>query len=75
MVKKLIKHGNSAALILDKALLEILHVNMDTSLEITTDGQNIIISPATSEKNESDLLSALERVNKAHSKTLAKLAE
>lgn len=75
MVKKLIKHGNSAALILDKALLEILQVNMDTSLEITTDGQNIIISPATSEKNESDLLSALERVNKAHSKTLARLAE
>ena len=75
MVKKLIKHGNSAALILDKALLEILHVNMDTSLEITTNGQNIIISPATDEKNEKDLLSALERVNKAHSKTLAKLAE
>lgn len=75
MVKKLIKHGNSAALILDKALLEILHVNMDTSLEITTDGQNIIISPTTDENNESDLLSALDRVNKAHSKTLAKLAE
>ena len=75
MVKKLIKHGNSAALILDKALLDILHVNMDTPLEITTDGQNIIISPTTNEKNEIDLLSTLDRVNKAHSKTLAKLAE
>ena len=48
---------------------------MDTPLEITTDGQNIIISPTTNEKNEIDLLSTLDRVNKAHSKTLAKLAE
>ena len=45
MTKKLIRHGNSAALVLDKALLDLLNVEMDTPLEVTTDGHNIIISP------------------------------
>jgi antitoxin component of MazEF toxin-antitoxin module len=32
MIKKLIKHGNSAALIIDKPILDLLHVKMDTPL-------------------------------------------
>lgn len=75
MTKKLVQHGNSAALVLDKALLEVLHVTMDTPLEISTDGKNIIISPSSSDSGELDVLGALERVNKAHAKTLAKLAK
>ena len=75
MTKKLVKHGNSAALILDKPILELLNVEMDTPLEITTDGKNIIISPTTSEKDEQNLIDALERVNKSHHKTLEKLAK
>ena len=75
MTKKLVQHGNSAALILDKPLLEILHVTMDTDLEISTDGKNIIISPVRSAKDEIKMLTALERVNKAHAKTLSKLAQ
>jgi hypothetical protein len=38
MTKKLIKHGNSAALVVDKALMDVLNINMDTPLEITTRG-------------------------------------
>ena len=45
MIKTLTTHGNSAALIIDKPLLEILNIDMDTPLEIVTDGANLIISP------------------------------
>ncbi len=54
MVKQLIRHGNSAAIILDKPVPELLNVKMDTSLEITTDGKSIIISPMSEENAESD---------------------
>ena len=47
MIKKLVPHGNSAALIIDKPILDILKVDMDTPLEITTDGKNIIIGLCT----------------------------
>ena len=75
MTKKLIRHGNSAAVVLDKALLDLLKVEMDTPLEITTDGKNIIISPQQSADAEPTLLASLERINQKHSTTLSKLAK
>ena len=75
MTKKLIRHGNSAALVLDKALLELLKVEMDTPLEVTTDGKNIIISPQVNAKAEATLLDALERINRKHGTVLSKLAK
>ena len=75
MTKKLIRHGNSAAVVLDKALLDLLKVEMDTPLEITTDGKNIIISPQQSADAEPTLLASLERINQKHSSTLSKLAK
>ena len=56
MVKKLIQHGNSAALILDKPILDLLDLNLDSSLEITTDGKNIIISPQSDSRKEKDII-------------------
>lgn len=73
MVKHLIRHGNSAAIILDKPILELLNVKMETPLEITTDGKSIIISPMIEKDAESSLLKSLKKVNKKHSDTLRKL--
>lgn len=75
MTKKLIRHGNSAALVLDKALLDVLKVEMETPLEVTTDGRNIIISPQADERAEATLLEALERINRKHGSVLARLAK
>jgi antitoxin component of MazEF toxin-antitoxin module len=75
MTKKLIRHGNSAALVLDKALLDLLKVQMDTPLEVTTDGKNIIISPQVNERAEATLLQALERINQKHGAVLSRLGK
>lgn len=75
MTKKLIQHGNSAALVIEKPILQLLNIDFDTNLEIVTDGKNIIISPLNTEKNESDFMQSLEKVNKRHRKTLEKLAK
>jgi antitoxin component of MazEF toxin-antitoxin module len=75
MVKKLVAHGNSAALIIDKPILELLDINMDTLLEIKTDGVSLIISPAEKTEKARKVLSALEKVNRKHQATLKKLAE
>lgn len=75
MVKKLIQHGNSAALILDKPILDLLNLKVDTPLEITTDGKNLIISPQLDVNKEKDILASLEKINKRYSRTLQKLGE
>jgi antitoxin MazE len=75
MIKRLTQHGNSAALIIDKPVLDLLKITMDTPLEIATDGQNLIISPVNSARREQRFRAALEAVNRRHGKTLKALAE
>ena len=75
MVKKLTAHGNSAALVIDKPIMELLHITMETALEITTDGKNLIISPVTDTARAKKFKAALSRVVSKHEKTFAKLAK
>ena len=75
MIKTLTQHGHSAALIIDKALLEVLHIEMNTPLEIVTDGQNLIISPVRDGSRHEVITEALKKVNTSHGRTLKKLAE
>ncbi len=45
MIKKLSKHGNSLAILIDKPILELLNITEDTRINLKTDGANIIIEP------------------------------
>jgi antitoxin MazE len=75
MIKKLVPHGNSTALIIDKPILQLLKVDETTPLEITTDGKSLIISPVEDAGREKRFRAALDKVNKVHGKTLKRLAE
>ncbi len=75
MVKKLTAHGNSAALVIDKPIMELLHITMDTPLELSTDGKNLIISPVSDPARERKFKAALSKVVSKHGKTLARLAK
>ena len=75
MIKKLVSHGNSAALIIDKPILDLLKADMETPFEISTDGKNLIILPVENAMREVKLKKVLDKVNKLHGKTLKKLSE
>lgn len=45
MLKKLVKYGNSNALVLDKAILELLNIAEGSVLKISTDGKAITLTP------------------------------
>lgn len=74
MVKKLTKHGNSMALVIDKAILEILKISEETPLELTTDGKSLNISPITDEARLKKFEGALEKINKKYGKALKNMA-
>ena len=75
MIKHLTAHGNSSALVIEKAILELLNINQNTPLEVTTDGVNLIVSPVTEANREERIRRALAKINEKHSKTLKALAE
>jgi len=75
MVKKLIQHGNSAALVIDKPIMEMLKITSETTFELSTDGKNIILSPHVEHNQEMNILSSLEKINKKYGSVLKKLGE
>lgn len=75
MTKKLTKHGNSLALIIDRAILQLLHIDSSTPLNISTDGEALIIMPEREKKHNERFKSALNKVNKKYGSVLKKLAE
>jgi len=75
MIKKLIQHGNSSALIIDKPILELLNIDVDSNLELSTDGSSLIISPVKNKNRLNRLSKSLENINKKHNTTLRKLAK
>lgn len=74
MIKKLTKHGNSLALIIDKGVLELLDIDDKTPLDISTDGKMLIISPVRDEKRRKQFEEAIEKVNRKYGRALKKLA-
>lgn len=75
MVKTLTKHGNSYALIIDKAILDLLKISPDTPLEVSTDGKSLTVTPAGDPQRQAKLEAALARVNRRYGRTLKRLSE
>lgn len=81
MIKKLTKHGNSLALLIDRPILELLNINEETKIKIKTDGSNIIIEPihntmALETISENDTLQKLyEKLVEKYDKVFKKLAK
>ena len=75
MIKKLSKHGNSLAVVIDRPVLDLLKIDVDTPLEILTDGQVLVISPVRDKRHRDKFQRALESVNKKYGRALKRLAE
>jgi antitoxin MazE len=74
MLKKLTRHGNSLALVIDKGVLELLNIDDQTPLEITTDGSLLLISPVRDEKRRRHFQESVEKANAKYGRALKRLA-
>ena len=75
MIKKLVRHGNSRALVIERPVLELLNIDDDTPLEITTDGQVLIVAPVHDAKRRRMFKKTLAGANKKFGRMLKRLAE
>lgn len=75
MVKKLTKHGNSLALVIDRPILDLLKIDVETPLEISTDGQRLIVSPAAPSARRENFDAARQWAHKRYGKAFKRLAE
>jgi len=75
MTKTLIRHGNSLALVIDKPILEMLDISADTPLEVTTNGDSLLVSPIRDKSRQKKLRVSLDKINRKFGDDLRRLAE
>ena len=75
MIKHLQKHGNSHALVIDKALMDALGIDEATALQLTVNGTNLVISPVEVGLGEGQVRAAIAKLRPKYAKALKRLAE
>ncbi|MEO1997900.1 MAG: AbrB/MazE/SpoVT family DNA-binding domain-containing protein [Planctomycetaceae bacterium] len=75
MNETLIRHGNSLALVIDKPILEMLKITANTPLELTTNGDAILITPVRDKRRQKRLKASLEKINQRFGDDLERLAK
>ena len=76
MTKRIRAIGNSAGIIIDKPILELLKITPETELELSTDGERLVITPLrTAGARKATLEKAQRRVVRDHDATFRKLAK
>lgn len=75
MIKNLVKHGNSWALVIDRPILELLKMRPEDPVEITTDGTTMTIAPASLAEKKARITDARKKINAKHKAAFKKLAE
>jgi antitoxin component of MazEF toxin-antitoxin module len=76
VAKKLTRHGNSLAIVIEKPILELLGIDSETWLQISTpDGSSIMITPVKDETQKKRLDASLDKINAKYGNALKRLAE
>ena len=74
MIKILVKHGNSLALVIDRPILDLPKIDPEQPLELTIDGASIRISTVEDDSRKDKLRRASRKVNAGYKNTFQKLA-
>ena len=75
MIKKLTRTGNSIALVLDKPLLEELGLDENAEVEVSTNGQVIVITPKRSSARNRKFRKAVDKVDSRYAGLFKRLSE
>ncbi len=75
MRKKLTRTGNSLALVLDKRLLDSVGIDADTPLEVSTNGQVIVVSPVRGRQRTAKLKRIVAEAHSRYGGVFRRLAE
>ena len=75
MIKKLQKHGNSHALVIDKALMEAMGITPDSELQVTLNGSSLQVTPANVGVGEERVDEIMRDLRPKYDQMLKNLAE
>ena len=75
MRKHLTRSGNSLALVIDKSLLEALQIDADTELELSTDGDVLVVTPVRDPRRSKRTAELVAEAHEQYGGVFRRLAE
>ncbi len=75
MRKRLTRSGNSLALVIDKSLLEALEIDADTELELSTDGDVLVVTPVRDQRRSKRTAELVAEAHEQYGGVFRRLAE
>lgn len=75
MIKKLTRTGNSVALVLDKPLLEELGLDESSEVEVSTNGQILIVAPKRTSSRERKFRKSADKIHRKYAGLFKRLSE
>jgi antitoxin component of MazEF toxin-antitoxin module len=75
MLKRLIKHGNSRAIVVDKAILEAAGISEDTLFQISVSPSGGLVIQSVMDTNLDKFREKFKELNKQHKKLMQNLAD
>ena len=75
MVKRLTRQGNSIAIVLDRPIIEAAQLDEGQEVEVSTDGDVIIITPVRSKSRQAKLRAVMTRVHDRYAGAFRRLAQ
>ena len=74
MIKNLTQIGNSLGFVIERPILELLKIDRNTPLEVTTDGKGLYIRPVVYAPKD-EVLKSAKRMLDIHAETFRRLSE
>jgi len=74
LTKKLARHGNSRALVIEKPILDLLGIDDNTFLQLHTDGESLILTPITVEKRSAAVCAIGQKFSRKFPRAMQVLA-
>ena len=74
-VKKLTRQGNSAALIIDRQLMDLLDIDSDTPLKLTVEGRKLIVEPMSDAGRAGKFKRVMEKTGRKNAELFRRLAK
>jgi antitoxin component of MazEF toxin-antitoxin module len=75
MIKTLARQGNSACLILDRSLMDLLELDNDSAVRITVEGHKMIVEPLSEDERTKMFNKIVSKTGKKNAKLFRKLAK
>ncbi len=75
MIKRLIKHGNSRAIVVDKALLEAAGISENALFQVSINPSGGLIIQSVEDNNTRLFRESFKKLNKKYNKLMQQLAD